>query len=132
MGYRDHLDAPHLGDERLRTDVSVTICVSDADAYDGGELVIDSDRVERRWKGRAGDCLIYPGDSIHRVEPVTRGMRLVCIFWIQSWVRDAAKRRILFELAQAFVDAEGAGAERARGETMRRCHGSLLRMWAGR
>jgi PKHD-type hydroxylase len=130
MGYRDHLDQPHMGEDQVRTDISVTISLADPDSYDGGELVIDSDRGGARWKGKAGDCLIYSGDSIHRVEPVTRGARLVCIFWIQSLIRDATRRQILFDLASGFMNA-GAAA-RARAETMQRCHGNLLRMWAGR
>ena len=69
MEYRDHLDVPLIGKTQLRTDVSVTISLVDADDYDGGDLVIDSDGFEARWKGNAGDCILYPSDSIHRVEP---------------------------------------------------------------
>ena len=94
MDYRDHLDIPIIGKTQMRTDISVTISLSNADAYDGGELVIDSDGVERRWKGDAGDCVVYPSDSIHRVETVTRGERSVVIFWVQSLVRDQARRQI--------------------------------------
>jgi PKHD-type hydroxylase len=132
MGYRDHLDQPRMGEDRIRTDISVTISLADPETYDGGELVIDSDRDGGRWKGKAGDCLIYPGDSIHRVEPVTRGTRLVCILWIESLVRDASKRQILFDLANGFLSADTAGPAGPRAETMRRCHGNLLRMWARR
>jgi PKHD-type hydroxylase len=131
MGYRDHLDQPRMGEDQVRTDISVTISLADPDTYDGGELVIDSDRDGGRWKGKAGDCLIYPGDSIHRVEPVTRGTRLVCIMWVQSLVRDAAKRQILFDLASGFLSA-ATGSAGPRAETMRHCHGNLLRMWAGK
>jgi PKHD-type hydroxylase len=130
MGYRDHLDQPRMGDDQVRTDISVTISLADADTYDGGELVIDSDRGgAARWKGGAGDSLIYAGNSVHRVEPVTRGTRLVCVFWIQSLVRDAARRQILIDLANGF-SSEAVGGS-ARADAMRRSHGNLLRMWAG-
>src|SRR5262249_21632866 len=102
MDYRDHLDIPIIGKSQLRTDVSVTISLSNASSYDGGDVVIDSDGFERRWKGDAGDCILYPSDSIHRVDTVTRGERSVVIFWVQSLIRDQARRRILFDLATGF------------------------------
>ena len=131
MGYRDHLDSPHMGQTQVRTDISVTIALSDASAYAGGELVIDSDGIGQRWKGNAGDALVYSSDTIHRVDPVTRGARLVAIFWIESLVRDPLKRQILFDLAGA---AEAAAADprcAGRSATIRRCHADLLRLWVG-
>jgi len=112
MEYRDHLDVPLIGKTQLRTDVSVTISLVDADDYDGGDLVIDSDGFEARWKGNAGDCILYPSDSIHRVEPVTRGERSVVIFWVQSLVRDRAKRQILFDLASGFDPLDSSARRR--------------------
>ena len=132
MGYRDHLDQPRIGEDKVRTDISVTITLADVDCYDGGELIIDSDQSAVGWRGSAGDCLIYSGDTLHRVEPVTRGSRLVCIFWIQSLVRDASKRRVLFELASGFLNANRTEGTGPRADVMRRCHSNLLRMWAGR
>jgi PKHD-type hydroxylase len=128
MGYRDHLDNPHMGSDRVRTDVSVTISLTDGASYEGGDLVIDSDRTESRWKGNAGDCIVYSGHTIHRVDPVVRGARIVIIFWIQSMVREDAKREILFDLARGFID--GDRADPARAETMHRCHRRLLKMWS--
>jgi PKHD-type hydroxylase len=131
MGYRDHLDSPHMGEMQVRTDISVTIALSDADAYTGGELVIDCDGLGQRWKGNAGDALVYSSDTVHRVEPVTRGARLAAIFWIESLVRDPTKRQILFDLADAF-DGLAPDARCARqAAALRRCHGDLLRLWAG-
>jgi PKHD-type hydroxylase len=132
MDYRDHLDVPLIGKTQLRTDISVTICVSGADSYEGGDLVIDSDRFERRWRGDAGDCIVYASDSIHRVDPVIRGERIVIIFWIESQIRDQAKRKILFDLASGFDPRDSTSAENTRAASMRRCHTRLLKMWAGR
>ncbi|MBN8886406.1 MAG: Fe2+-dependent dioxygenase [Rudaea sp.] len=84
--------------EPVRTDLSVTLFLSDPDDYDGGELVIEDTYGEHRVKLPAGDLVIYPGSSLHRVEPVTRGARVASFFWVQSFVRSAAQRRTLFEL----------------------------------
>jgi PKHD-type hydroxylase len=133
MEYRDHLDIPLIGKSQLRTDLSVTICISDASHYEGGHLVIDSDSgsvLERRWKGAAGDCLIYSSDSTHRVEQVTSGERVVIIFWVQSLVRDETRRQILFDLARGYADLEPSSREGPQAFIMRRCHDRLLRMWA--
>jgi PKHD-type hydroxylase len=133
MDYRDHLDIPLIGKTQLRTDLSVTISLSDADSYEGGDLVIDSDgshRLERRWKGDAGDCVVYPSDSVHRVEQVTRGERSVVIFWVHSLVRDGGRRQILFDLASGFDPNDPTSRDSPEAATMRHCHGSLLRMWA--
>ena len=73
---------------QMRCDLAVTVWLVDASTYDGGELLIDTDGVGQPWKGAAGDCLIYPADTLHRVAPVTRGVREVAVFWIQTVVRD--------------------------------------------
>lgn len=131
MHYGDHIDSPIMGTSpMLRTDISVTICLADAADYDGGELVIDVAGAAQRWKGKAGDAVLYPSDTLHRVEPVTRGMRLVAIFWIQSLVRDWSKRRILFDLAQTIDEVDRATPPLAHAETLRRSHMNLLRLWA--
>src|SRR5262249_14657130 len=78
MGYGDHHDSPMMN-PRVRTDIAVTVSLTEADSYGGGELVIDTDGAAWSWKGGAGDCVIYPGSTRHRVEPVVRGVRLVAI-----------------------------------------------------
>jgi PKHD-type hydroxylase len=93
--------------------------------------VIDSDGIGQRWKGDAGDALVYTSDTIHRVEPVTHGARLVAIFWIESLVRDPAKRQILFDLAGALDGAVADARCGRQAAAIRRCHANLLRLWAG-
>jgi PKHD-type hydroxylase len=131
MGYGDHLDAPLMSDlPPIRTDIAVTVFLADAANYDGGELTIHTDYGPHRFKGSAGHCVVYPADMVHRVEPVTRGERIVSFFWIQSLVRDPERRRILFDLAEAVECIDGGADPRMNLETLRRCHANLIRMWA--
>lgn len=85
-------------DFRIRSDLSATLFLADPAAYDGGELVIEGQFGEQRVKLPAGDMVLYPASSLHRVEPVTRGVRVASFFWVQSMVRDDGARRTLFEL----------------------------------
>jgi PKHD-type hydroxylase len=84
----------------LRTDVSSTLFLSDPDEYDGGELIVTDAYGEHEVKLPAGDLILYPSTSIHRVEPVTRGARVCSFFWTQSMVRDDMRRGLLLELDQ--------------------------------
>jgi PKHD-type hydroxylase len=86
---------------RLRSDLSATLFLEDPEAYDGGELTIETQFGSQAVKLPAGHMLLYPSSSIHRVAPVTRGRRLASFFWIQSMVRDTEGRRTLFELDTA-------------------------------
>jgi PKHD-type hydroxylase len=131
MRYGDHLDAPLMLDlPPLRTDIAVTIFLADPSSYDGGELAIDTDYGIQHFKGGAGDCIIYPADTVHRVEPVSRGERIVSFFWIQSLVRDPEKRRILFDLAGVIEFLDQTSRPGLHVETLRRCNVNLIRMWA--
>lgn len=96
MAYGRHTDNALMNG--LRTDLSFTLFLSDPDSYDGGELVVEGVDSEQAHKLSAGSVLVYPSTSLHRVEPVTRGVRWAAIGWLQSKVRDAEKREILFEL----------------------------------
>ena len=102
--YGDHVDGAMRripGDGPwLRTDVSSTLFLSDPDEYDGGELIVTDAYGEHEVKLPAGDAIIYPSTSIHRVEPVTRGARVCAFFWSQSMVRDDMRRGMLLELDQ--------------------------------
>ena len=132
MGYGDHRDMPMMDGKRpLRTDIAVTISLTGAGMYEGGDLVIESDGAAQRWKGDAGDCVVYPANTRHRVDTVTSGVRLVAILWIQSAVRDPYKRRILFEMATE-LDALSRKCPQANDELRRLagCHANLVRLWA--
>ena len=84
--------------QRLRTDLSATLFLSEPDSYEGGELVIDRFSGASEIKLPAGDLILYPSVSLHRVNPVTRGQRMASFFWVQSLVRDQAQRTLLLEL----------------------------------
>jgi PKHD-type hydroxylase len=131
MGYGDHLDAPLMARlPPIRTDIAVTVFLAEPNSYDGGELTIHTDYGTHRFKGSAGDCIVYPAHMLHRVEVVSRGERIVSFFWIQSVVRDPEQRRILFDLAEAVEALDRASQPGLDVETLRRCRANLIRMWA--
>ena len=84
--------------ERVRTDVSCTLFLAEPSEYDGGELTVEDTFGAQRIELPAGDMLLYPGTSLHRVEPVTRGFRLASFFWLESMVRSIEARRLLFDI----------------------------------
>jgi PKHD-type hydroxylase len=119
------------GGLRVRSDLSATLFLSEPDSYDGGELVVEDRAGAQPVKLRAGHMLLYPASSLHRVEPVTRGTRTACFFWVQSMIRDDGARRILFDLDNAVrqVAAEQGHDARAVIELTGVYH-NLLRRWA--
>ena len=118
-------------DFRIRSDLSATLFLADPDEYDGGELVIEEQFGEQRMKLPAGDLVIYPASSLHRVEPVTRGRRVASFFWVQSMVRDDAARRTLFELDEGVQAVAGAmGQGHAAAVKLTGVYHNLLRRWA--
>lgn len=131
MSYGDHIDSPLMGGTPLlRCDIAVTVSLSDGSSYDGGELVIDVAGVPQRWKGDAGDALLYPADTLHRVEPVTRGERIVAVFWIQSLIREPGNRRILFDLAEVLEHLDRNSSPGPHIEKLRRSYINLVRLWS--
>ena len=117
--------------ERVRTDVSCTLFLADPDEYDGGELTVDDTFGSQRIKLPAGDMVLYPGTSVHRVEPVKRGFRVASFFWLESMVRSDEKRRLLFDM-----DAHLMRLRTTVGETdpavigLTGTYHNLLRLWA--
>ncbi len=135
QSYGPHVDGgvrPVAGSrERVRTDLSATLFLSQPDTYDGGELVMDDVFGERSVKLAAGDMILYPGTSVHHVRPVTRGTRLASFFWIQSLVRDNEQRALLYEMDQ-IVQKLGAAGDASHEEAVRLAgvYHNLLRFWA--
>jgi PKHD-type hydroxylase len=99
-GYGLHVDNPFMGEgsARLRTDLSFTLFLSDPGNYEGGELEIETAGFTQSLKLPAGDLVLYPSTSLHRVADVRSGTRLVCVGWIESLVPDAGERELLFDL----------------------------------
>ena len=115
---------------RVRTDISCTLFLSDPQTYDGGELVVQDTYGEQRVKLAAGDMVLYAGMSVHRVEPVTRGERLACFFWIESMVRSGDQRRLLFDMDMAILALRREHGDTAETVALTGCYHNLLRMWA--
>ena len=114
---------------KMRTDLSATLFLSAPEDYDGGELLIEDAYGVQQVKLPAGEMVLYPATSLHRVTPVKRGARLASFFWVQSMVRDDARRAILFDLDMSIVrltrDAPGNPAL----VSLTGCYHNLLRMW---
>ena len=132
--YGDHIDqAIRYGAEpgqRVRTDLSCTLFFSDPADYDGGELVIEHSFGQQRVKLAAGDLVLYPGTSVHRVEAVTRGARLASFFWIESMVRRDDQRQLLFDMDMALMRLRAAHGESPETVRLTGTYHNLLRMWA--
>lgn len=118
-------------DFRVRTDVSATLFLEDPEAYDGGELTIESQFGAQAVKLPAGHMILYPSSSLHRVETVTRGRRVASFFWIQSMVRDTEARRTLFEMDTAIQTiAQDRGQDDPAIIQLTGVYHNLLRRWA--
>jgi PKHD-type hydroxylase len=116
---------------RIRTDVSCTLFLSDPASYDGGELIVEDAYGEQRVKLPAGDAVVYPATSLHRVAPVTRGARLASFFWVQSMVRDDGQRTLLFDLDMAINRLRGDIPEGHPSPVqLTSVYHNLLRRWA--
>lgn len=130
-GYGDHVDqAVRLVDgQRLRTDLSCTVFLTDPGDCDGGELVIRHGLGETRVKGRAGSAVLYPATSLHRVEPVTRGVRLAAFLWVESLVPGEAERSLLHELDGALTSLRARLGESDETLRLMGVYHNLLRQW---
>src|SRR5580704_15504462 len=121
----------HLTGLRIRTDLSVTLFLAEPDEYDGGELVVEDAYGSHEIKLPAGDLVVYPASSLHMVTPVTRGLRLASFFWLQSMIRDAHARSLIFDLdtaIQALV--ERLGRDDPETVKLTGIYHNLIRTWA--
>jgi PKHD-type hydroxylase len=116
--------------QHVRTDLSATVFLSDPESYDGGELVIEDTYGTHEVKLAAGDMVLYPSSSLHRVEPVTRGARIASFFWIESMVRETEKRRLLFEMDMAILELRQTQDDTPPVVNLTGCYHNLIRMWA--
>lgn len=132
--YGFHIDGAVMstgrGDEHVRSDISCTLFLADPDEYDGGELIVSDTYGEHEVRLPAGDAIVYPSSSLHRVTPVTRGARIASFFWVQSLVRDDSARRLLLEMDTAIRNLSASGADQAAILQLTGVYHNLLRRWA--
>jgi len=128
--YGWHVDSPIMGNPPIRTDMAMTIFLSNPASYEGGELVIQTDSITVSYKPAKGDAVLYPCQYLHCVNEIKSGERMAAVTWIQSNVKDAEQRQILFQLNQVhsalYQEAPNAPATNLLLQT----HSNLFRMWA--
>lgn len=115
---------------KVRTDVSTTVFFSDPKEYEGGELIVEDTYGHQSVKLAAGDAIVYPGTSLHRVNPVTRGTRYASFFWTQSLVKSDEQRRLLFDLDQSIQQLTVDHPDHAKLSALSGTYHNLLRMWS--
>lgn len=140
MEYGRHVDNAFMGgggptgtdnaNRRFRADVSFTLFLSDPNSYEGGELVIEGACDDQCYKLSAGSLILYPSSTLHRVEKVTAGLRLVCVGWVQSLVRDPAQREVLFDLDTARRSLFAREGKTIEFDLLSKTYTNLLRQWA--
>jgi PKHD-type hydroxylase len=132
--YGFHIDGAVMAtggsDIQVRSDISCTLFLSEPAEYDGGELIVSDTYGEHEVKLPAGDAIVYPSSSLHKVTPVTRGARIASFFWVQSLVRDDSARRLLLELDTAIRNLSASAADQASILQLTGVYHNLLRRWA--
>jgi PKHD-type hydroxylase len=133
MNFGNHVDGAmrvHAqSGRRIRTDISATLFLTSPEDYEGGELLVEDSYGVHSVKLPAGDLIIYPSTSLHRVTEVTRGARVSSFFWIESMIRDDAQRSLLFDMDMALVRLGQQAREHPSLITLTGCYHNLLRMW---
>jgi PKHD-type hydroxylase len=131
MTYGEHVDNALMGaPATVRSDVSATLFLTPTDDYDGGELTVHDSYGAHRIKLAAGNMIVYPATSRHRVEPVTRGSRVSAVMWIQSLVRDEMHRRMLFEMDVAIGSLRKQAGTEKEVATLTSVYHNLVRQWS--
>lgn len=128
MDYGRHTDNALMG--QYRSDVSFTVFLSDPSNYDGGELVIEGADSECSYKLSAGTAIMYPSSTLHRVNPIQRGTRLAAVGWVQSWVRDPARRELLFDLDTVRRSLYAQSGKTNEFDLLCKSLANLIRQWS--
>jgi len=129
--YGDHVDAALMGPyPGMRTDLSITIFLNGPDAYEGGELILQTPFGEQVYKGKPGSAVLYPTHYLHRVNPVSKGRRMAVVTWMESMVRDPARREVLGDLAAVMDTLVGRQDDKALIGRVEKARLNLMRMWA--
>ncbi|HEX9395751.1 MAG TPA: Fe2+-dependent dioxygenase [Burkholderiales bacterium] len=131
MTYGEHVDNALMGSPvSVRSDVAATLFLTPPEDYDGGELTVHDSYGAHRIKLAAGNMIVYPATSRHRVEPITRGSRVSVVMWIQSLVRDEMNRRLLFEMDVAIGSLRKQKGTEKEVATLTAIYHNLVRLWS--
>lgn len=128
--YGWHVDSPMMGDPVIRTDLAMTIFLSDPSAYEGGELVIQTSFGPVPLKPAKGDAILYPCQFLHCVNEVKKGERLAAVTWVQSNIQLTEQRQILFELNQVHALLQQRDKHSPEANQLLQTYSNLFRMWA--
>ena len=131
--FGNHIDnavrTPKDGGPWVRTDLSCTLFLNEPHDYDGGELIVEDGLTGQAVKLRAGDAILYPSTTVHRVEPVLRGERVACFFWIESMVRSLEQRQALHQMDGALTALRQRHGESAETVALTGVYHNLMRQW---
>lgn len=131
MEYGEHIDDPIMGNQqRYRSDLALTIFLNDPSEYEGGELVIQTEYGDQNIKYAAGDAVLYPATTRHRVEKITQGKRLVAVSWVQSLIKDNEQRNILYQLSCAREKLLRKQPEEEHTKQIDWAYVNLVRRWS--
>lgn len=131
MTYGEHIDDPVMGEgQRFRCDIAVTVFLNEPREYQGGELVVRTPFGEQSIKLAAGDAVLYPASSLHRVAEISQGERVVAVTWVQSLIRDPGQREILYELGRARDALMASAPEGEQTAQVDHAYTNLVRRWA--
>lgn len=129
--YGTHVDDPFMGrPNAIRTDLAMTLFLSDAESYEGGALLMESTFGQQRIKLDRGSMVVYPATTLHQVEPVASGVRLAAVAWAQSIIRDPVHREMIWDLDNARRQIFEKDGKTPAFDLITKTHANLLRMWA--
>ena len=131
MEYGEHIDDPIMGQgDRYRSDLAMTIFLNSPDEYKGGELIIQTPFGEQTIKKNAGDAVLYPATTRHRVAKITSGERLVAVTWVQSLIRDNEQRELLYQLSKTREKMLRKDPDSEDTKCIDSTYVNLVRMWS--
>jgi len=135
MEYGEHIDDPIMGvasslGDRYRSDIAMTIFLNSPEEYEGGELIIQTPYGEQNIKSNAGDVVLYPATTRHRVSKVTSGQRLVAVTWVQSLIRDNEQRELLYQLSRTREKMLRKDPDSEDTKRIDSTYVNLVRMWS--
>ncbi len=131
MYFGPHTDSPVMGaNPPVRTDIAISIFLSDPESYEGGELVVKTEAGDASFKLPRGDALVYPSSAIHTVQKVTSGVRHAAVTWVQSAIKDPSRRQILLELDMASGMVNKKNPDSEEGRLLQKIYGNLFKLWS--